>query len=138
MARAMSETERRRKIQQEYNEKHGITPQSVKKKIREGLGDLFDGNPSMSLLQGKNEKSAFEKFGGRPEALVKEIEKLRKKMKKASEDLEFEEAAKIRDEIKRLQILDLSLKSGSVEKEENEILPEAMSAVAVPAKVDKK
>jgi excinuclease ABC subunit B len=138
MARAMSETERRRKIQQEYNEKHGITPQSVKKKIREGLGDLFDGNPSMSLLQGKNEKSAFEKFEGRPEALVKEIEKLRKKMKKASEDLEFEEAAKIRDEIKRLQILDLSLKSGSVEKEENEILPEAMSAVAVPAKVDKK
>lgn len=138
MAKAMSETERRRKIQQEHNEKHGITPQSVKKKIREGLGDLFDGNPSMSLLQGKNEKSAFEKFGDRPEALIKEIEKLRKKMKKASEDLEFEEAAKIRDEIKRLQILDLSLKSGSVEKEENEVLPEAMSAVALSAKDEKK
>ncbi|MGZ3797885.1 MAG: UvrB/UvrC motif-containing protein [Pseudobdellovibrionaceae bacterium] len=47
---------------------------------------------------------------------MKEIEKLKKKMKKYSADLEFEEAAKIRDEIKRLQILDLSLREGHVTK----------------------
>ncbi|MCE3010262.1 MAG: excinuclease ABC subunit UvrB [Proteobacteria bacterium] len=110
MKKAMEETERRRKIQSEYNEKHGITPASVKKKIREGLGDLFDGNPSAQI--GKEKKgiqSLYERFNDKPEALRKEIESLRKKMKKASDDLDFEEAAKLRDEVKRLQILELNI-----------------------------
>jgi excinuclease ABC subunit B len=106
----MDETDRRRKIQSEYNEKHGITPASVKKKIKEGLGDLFDGNPSAQI--GKEKKgiqSLYEKFNDKPEALRKEIETLRKKMKKASDELDLEEAAKLRDEVKRLQILELNI-----------------------------
>jgi excinuclease ABC subunit B len=123
MAKAIGETERRRKLQAKYNQEHNITPASVKKKIAEGLGDLFDGNPS-SVLGHENKKTQniFEKFSEKPEALKKEIEKLRKKMKKASDNLEFEEAAKIRDEVKRLQILDLSLSDGSVEKETDAVL----------------
>jgi excinuclease ABC subunit B len=123
MKKAMGETERRRQIQSEYNEKHGITPASVKKKMAEGLGDLFDGNPS-SVIGHENKKTQnlFEKFAEKPEALRKEIERLRKKMKKASDSLEFEEAAKIRDEVKRLQILDLNMSDGSIEKDTETVL----------------
>ena len=107
MKKAMSETERRRKIQTAHNLKHGITPAGVKKKIKEGIGNLFDGNPAMSVLgKDKNEESVFDKFSERPDALGKEIDKLRKKMRKAADQLEFEEASKIRDEVKGLEILD--------------------------------
>lgn len=123
MKRALAETERRRKIQTEYNEKNGITPASIKKRIIEGLGDMFDGNPSSQLGQEpKKVVSLFDRFADQPNALAKEIETLRKKMKKASDNLDFEEAAKIRDEVKRLQILELNLKSGSVEKDSGEVI----------------
>jgi len=123
MTKAMGETDRRRKIQSDYNIKHNITPAGIKKRISEGMGELFDGNPS-SVLGHENKKTQniFEKFSDKPEALRKEIERLRKKMKKASDSLEFEEAAKIRDEVKRLQILDLSLSDGSIEKETDAVL----------------
>ncbi len=123
MKRALAETERRRKIQSEHNQKNGITPASIKKKIVEGLGDIFDGNPSAQLGQEpKKLVNLFEKYAEQPSALVKEIETLRKKMKKAADSLDFEEAAKIRDEVKRLQILELNIKSGSVEKETDEVM----------------
>lgn len=111
MRKAIDETDRRRKIQQAYNIEHGITPATIIKKIREGLGDLFDGNPSIALGQEDKSASMFEKFSKQPSQIQLEIEKLKTKMKKASEKLEFEEAAKIRDDIRRLQILDLNLKS---------------------------
>ena len=87
------------------------------------MGEIPDGNTS-SVLGHENKKTQniFEKFSDQPEALKKEIERLRKKMKKASDSLEFEEAAKIRDEVKRLQILDLSLSDGSIEKETDAVL----------------
>ncbi len=98
MRKAISETERRRKIQQEHNEKHGITPTSIKKRIKEGLGEAFDGVPQ---LQGSGKIGHLqEKFGKAPDKISVEIEKLRVKMKELSAQLEFEEAAKIRDEIK--------------------------------------
>lgn len=123
MRKALGETQRRRDIQTKYNLDHGITPASIKKKINEGLGDLFDGNPASRLGQEpKKIVSLFDKFSENHSALVKEIETLRKKMKKAAEKLDFEEAAKIRDEVKRLQILELNIKSGSVEKESEEIM----------------
>ena len=122
MKKAMDETERRRVIQNQFNIDHGITPTTIKKKIKEGLGDLFDGNPSANLgPENRKLVNIFDKFHDRPEALAKEIESLRKKMKKASENLEFEEAAKLRDEVKRLQILDLNLKSGDIERTSAEI-----------------
>ncbi len=110
--KAVSETDRRRGIQQKYNQEHGITPATIKKKITEGIGELFDGNVSKLIGQvDKKEKNMFEKFGEKPDKIAKEIETLKKKMKKAAENLDFEEAAKIRDDVKRLQILDLTLKS---------------------------
>lgn len=110
MAAAMRETDRRRSIQTTYNEKHGITPQTIKKKIRDGLGEMFDG--SLNSKVGEKEKGArdlFDKFSKSPDKIKVEIEKLRAQMKKAAESLDFEQAAKIRDEVKRLQILELNL-----------------------------
>lgn len=115
--KAMAETERRRQLQMEFNKKHGITPASIQKKIKSGLNDLFDGNPAARIGHDKKE-SIFDKYAHAPEALKGEIDKLRKKMRKAAEQLEFEEAAKVRDEIKRLQILELNIRSDGAALEE--------------------
>ncbi|NUN05541.1 MAG: excinuclease ABC subunit UvrB [Bdellovibrio sp.] len=123
MRKAMGETDRRRRIQQEYNEAHGITPQTIKKKIKEGLGEVFDGTLASTILSGEARAGALMgKFANQPEKIKQEIDKLRDKMKKYSADLEFEEAAKIRDEIKRLQIADLTLRSGEVEADSAEVV----------------
>jgi excinuclease ABC subunit B len=124
MKKAMAETERRRRIQSEYNEKHGITPASVKKRIKEGLGDTFDGSLGVHIVGTPEQKmlGMALKFGNEPDKVAQEIDKLRKKMKEYSSNLEFEEAAKIRDEIKRLQILDLNMRSGEVEKDSGQVM----------------
>ncbi len=113
MQKAMNETERRRRIQSDHNLAHNITPTTIKKKIREGLGDLFDGSLGVAILD-KNHRpeNRYKDLSERPGEILKEIDKLKKKMKKLSDNLEFEEASKVRDEIKRLQILELSLHSG--------------------------
>ncbi|WP_413291116.1 excinuclease ABC subunit UvrB [Bdellovibrio sp. HCB337] len=124
MQKAMSETDRRRRIQSEHNEKNGITPMSVKKRIKEGLGDVFDGSVGAHLVGGPEQKilSMAQRFGNESGKIEQEIDKLRKKMKEYSSNLEFEEAAKIRDEIKRLQILDLNVRGGGeIEKESVQI-----------------
>jgi excinuclease ABC subunit B len=115
MQKAMEETARRRKIQSEYNTLHGITPQTIKKKIREGIGDMFDGSLSAYKIQGVKDKQAeqLKKFAEKPNKIQDEILKLKVKMKKLSAELEFEEAATVRDEIKRLEILELQIREGS-------------------------
>ena len=86
------------------------------------MGELFDGRPSDMLTVSKDKKvSIIDKFGDKPEKLQKEIVILKKKMKKSAENLEFEEAAKIRDEVKRLELLDLNMKSGLIEKESSTV-----------------
>lgn len=106
--KAMSETDRRRRIQIEYNEKHGITPASITKKISEGLGEMFDGSLNLKQLKEDYKQKILTGKPVKPENLQKELKNLRDKMKKMAGQLEFEEAAKIRDEIKRLEIVDLS------------------------------
>jgi len=115
MQKAMEETTRRRKIQSEYNTLHGITPQTIKKKIREGIGDMFDGSLNAYKLQGAKDKTAeqLKKFSEKPNKIQDEIKKLRLKMRKLSSELEFEDAASVRDEIKRLEILELQIREGS-------------------------
>lgn len=126
MRKAMGETDRRRRIQQEYNEVHGITPQSIKKKIRDGLGETFDGSLA-TPLQGENRGAAiFNKYSHQPDKLSEEIDKLRARMKELSADLEFEEAAKVRDEIKRLQIVELNIRNGEVEAESAEVIKDGL------------
>ncbi len=123
MKKAMDETSRRRSIQTQYNTDHGITPMTIKKKIREGLGNMFDGSVGAYKIAkdiaGEKDKvgDRLLKFSDKPNKIGQEIEKLKVKMKKLSSDLEFEEAAKIRDEIKRLQILELQIRDGDTSKE---------------------
>jgi len=111
--KAMSETDRRRKIQSAYNVEHGIMPTTIIKRIREGLGDRFDGSlGSGKLMNETSEFQKIQKLKDKPNQIQKEIEKLQRKMKKLSQELEFEEAAKVRDEMKRLQIAQLQMLEG--------------------------
>ena len=111
MEYAISETDRRRDKQIAHNEKHGITPESVKKKI----GDVMEGMKARDAqadtrrtVNSLSDQSQ-EVLEATPDKLGKHIERLRKEMRDAAGNLEFEQAAKIRDEIKKLETLDLGL-----------------------------
>lgn len=123
MKKAMDETERRRLIQATYNTQHGITPATIKKKIKEGLGDIFDGAVGAYKIKGEKDTTAekLEKmikgYSKDTKKIQKEINNLKEKMKRLSAGLEFEEAAKVRDDIKRLQILELQMRDGEVTQE---------------------
>ncbi len=89
---AIDETQRRRTKQMAYNKKHGITPQSVKKAITEILEKT---KPAIAEM-------AAEYAALSPDKIDHKIKQLEKKMYAHAENLEFEEAAKLRDEIQRL------------------------------------
>jgi excinuclease ABC subunit B len=108
MQKAMDETERRRQKQIAYNEEHGIVPKTIKKSIQRGLAEIY-GLTTPDYEDG-TVATPIGKYVEKPEKIAKDIQKLRKKMKKASDALDFEEAARVRDEIKRLEMLDLSLR----------------------------
>lgn len=104
MGIAISETARRRKIQEEYNAKNGITPTTIKKSVSGGVIETLRGTKG---VKGPKKKVEMENLN--PEALDKRIEELKKLMKEASRDLRFEDAAKIRDEIKTVTDLRILL-----------------------------
>lgn len=98
MRATIDETERRRGIQQRYNEEHGITPQTIKKAIREAITNGID-----------EEEIKKERIGKDPDLLnkkelQKEIERLTKKMNQAATELNFEAAALLRDELIELKV----------------------------------
>ncbi len=101
MERAMKETERRRVKQLAYNEEHGITPQTVKKNVEDILAGLYKGDVDMNRVTAKVDKPMA---GANLQAV---LDGLRTDMRKAAENLEFEEAARLRDEVKRLETVDL-------------------------------
>jgi excinuclease ABC subunit B len=107
--KAIFETYRRRKIQFDHNEKHGITPKTIFKKVKRGLMEVYD--PTLVYEDGFEFEKLALKYEKQPSLLQKEITKLKKKMQKLSAGLEFEEAAKVRDEMKRLQILELEIRN---------------------------
>ncbi|MBI2646152.1 MAG: excinuclease ABC subunit UvrB [Deltaproteobacteria bacterium] len=105
MEKAISETNRRRKLQLEYNQKNNITPESIKKSIREVMTSVYEQDYVTIPLV----KEAEETYGS-PQEISKKIQKLKKQMVKFAKNLEFEEAAKIRNQIKALQDKELALR----------------------------
>ncbi|TCP62316.1 excinuclease ABC subunit B [Rhodovulum bhavnagarense] len=103
MERAMRETERRREKQIAYNEEHGITPETVRKNVDDILAGLYQGDTDMARVTAQIDKPMH---GANLEA---HLDGLRAEMRKAAENLEFEEAARLRDEIKRLEAVDLAI-----------------------------
>jgi excinuclease ABC subunit B len=101
MRTAISETDRRREIQLAYNKEHGITPETVQK----GISDISD----FLAMESRTTPARRRRSGGdgtpigSPEELMKLIVELEEEMIAAAEDLRFEEAARIRDELKELR-----------------------------------
>jgi excinuclease ABC subunit B len=95
MYRAIEETNRRRKIQDEYNKKHGITPHSVAKEISEGLRAIIPQKEKSNKLNLK--KIPREEYP----AIIKE---LTSQMQLAAANLEFEKAAELRDQIEDIKV----------------------------------
>jgi excinuclease ABC subunit B len=110
MQRAIDETDRRRHKQVEYNIEHGITPRGIHKSVT----DIMEGARSAAPMPGGRKRAGK---GGetaapadlRPEAIVRQIKKLEAEMFKRARNLEFEQAAKLRDEIEGLKQLELGL-----------------------------
>jgi excinuclease ABC subunit B len=101
MERALRETDRRREKQIAYNVEHGITPETVKKNVEDVLAGLYKGDTDMARVTAQVEKPLV---GAN---LAAHLDGLKAAMLKAAENLEFEEAARLRDEIKRLETVDL-------------------------------
>ncbi len=97
MQRAISETERRRGIQSAYNEEHGIIPKTIKKDVHE----IIEATASPTAKAGGRRKTAAAETPA--DVTAKTIAELTTEMKKAAELLQFELAAKLRDEIRRIE-----------------------------------
>ena len=103
MIKAIDETKRRRKIQEKFNEDNNITPKTIKRDISDILASIYE-NDRVNVELPENEEKHL--VGNN---LKKHLDSLKKKMINFAEDLNFEEAAKLRDEIKRLENNELEL-----------------------------
>ena len=110
MKRAMDETQRRRRLQADFNRKHGITPQTVIKSLASPLVKIYDADYVDVPMAA--EKPA--KYG--TAELPKMIRKLQKEMKHSAERLDFEQAAELRDRIRELQAQELALREPAPER----------------------
>ena len=106
MKQAILETERRRKIQTEYNALHNITPQSIKKRIDEVLTSVYE-KDYFDYSRISEEKDIYLS----PEKRIRKMKELEKLMNESAKNLEFEKAAKFRDELKILKEWELNIVS---------------------------
>jgi excinuclease ABC subunit B len=108
MKKSIGETERRRKIQEGYNRKHGITPESIQKAIPDILESIYEADyVTIPTAAEKHEEyvSLFE--------VPRLIARLKKEMREAASQLDFEKAAELRDRIKALEEMELNTREGS-------------------------
>ena len=105
MEKAISETERRRQIQIEYNEKHGITPKTILKSTSNPILDIFAAERVEDVLASRIDKKDIDPKSGKvsKKQLVRAIDKLESEMKDAAKNLDFEQAAEFRDQLKLLR-----------------------------------
>ncbi len=129
--KAIKETDRRRSIQVDYNKKHKIDAKSVKKEISDILESVYE-KDYVKISEGSN-------IGGN---LKKHLKALDKKMKESASNLEFEEAAKIRDEIRKLESTELEITLNPKIRQydvKNKLYPKGRSTMGMPGtKVTKK
>ena len=103
MRRAIDETERRRAKQIEYNKAHGITPQTIRKAVADIMEGARPGAPMSAKQYAKVAEEEAEYAAMTPAQMAKRIKALEKEMYEHARDLEFEEAARVRDQIHKLQ-----------------------------------
>jgi excinuclease ABC subunit B len=132
MERAMAETSRRREKQLAWNAEHGITPESIKSRIKDILASPYE-KDRVTVPTGVEE-------GGRPfigdnfKATLRDLES---RMREAASNLEFEEAARLRDEIKRLKLLDLEFAADALADAGERGDREAVKRVKAEARAEK-
>ncbi|MDQ0456107.1 excinuclease ABC subunit B [Rhizobium paknamense] len=125
MQRAMDETTRRREKQVAYNQEHGITPESVKAKISDILDSVYERDhvrADISGASGKGFAAGGHLVGNN---LQSHLTALEKQMRDAAADLDFETAARLRDEIKRLKAVELETMDDKISRDESKAMERA-------------
>jgi excinuclease ABC subunit B len=112
MERAMRETDRRRAKQVAYNVEHNITPTTVRKNVEDVLAGLYKGDTDQARITARVDKPLM---GANLQTV---LDGLRLDMRKAAENLEFEEAARLRDEVKRLETVQLTIADDPLARQE--------------------
>jgi len=103
MKRAIGETQRRRAIQTRYNEKHGITPESIRKSVVDVLSSIYEKDYYTIPVD------EFEEKGIEPKKLSRMMKKLRKEINEAAKRWDFEKAANLRDRLLQLEKMEITL-----------------------------
>ncbi|MFN3582491.1 excinuclease ABC subunit UvrB [Phenylobacterium sp.] len=132
MERAMAETKRRREKQEAYNLAHGITPESVRSQIKDILASPYEKDRVTVPVGVAEDGKPF--MGDNFKTTLRDLET---RMKEAAANLEFEEAARLRDEIKRLKLLDLEFAADALAGEGETGDREAVKRVKAEARAEK-
>ena len=132
MERAMAETSRRREKQTQYNLANGITPESIKSNIKDILASPYE-KDRVTVPAGVAEEGSKPFLGDNFKATLRDLES---RMRQAAADLEFETAARLRDEIKRLKLMDLEFANDALTAQGEEVDRGAVKKVRAEARAE--